>query len=364
MKIRSVQARIVEIPFKDGGSGQGITPTTWNMLETVLVRVEDTEGNVGWGESFAYFIADATCSVIDSLIKPMVEGTKVDSIEAWNQQIQRQLHLFGRYGVTLFAISGVDMALWDLYAKRVGKPLYKVLGQGERTRLSTYASLVRYNDARIAPQVCGLALDEGFTSLKLHEISMEPIEACHAATRGQVPISVDVNCSWSVADAHAHLQRLGQMGNISWLEEPIFPPEDFKALNSLRNATVPIAAGENWCTEQQFRQAIEARAVDYIQPSVTKVGGISEFLRVMHTADQHGIGVLPHSPYFGPGLLATLHLAAAFPQMMQVEYLYVEPDAWLIDLSPIRHGAEFTLSDQPGIGLEPDEAVIAKFLRP
>ncbi|MHC8380634.1 mandelate racemase/muconate lactonizing enzyme family protein [Pseudomonas sp. LB3P14] len=297
------------------------------------------------------------------MIKPMLEGTTVDSIERWSQRIQRQLHLFGRYGVTMFAISGVDMALWDLYAKRAKKPLYKVLGEGENTRLCTYASLVRYNDVEIAPQICQKALDEGFDSLKLHEINMAPIEACHAVTDGQIPISVDVNCSWEMAEARNNLQRLRQMSNISWLEEPIFPPEDFAALNSLRNPDVPIAAGENWCTAHQFRQAMESGAVDYIQPSVSKVGGISEFIKIMHNAGQHNTGVLPHSPYFGPGFMATLHLAAAFPQMMQVEYLYVDPAAWLIDLTSVRQGAEFVLDDQPGIGLAPDEGVVAKFLR-
>lgn len=109
---------------------------------------------------------------------------------------------------------------------------------------------------------------------------------------------------------------------------------------------------------------MQAGAADYIQPSVSKVGGISEFIKIMRTAEQHQVGVLPHSPYFGPGFLTTLHMAAAFPQMIQVEYLYVDPTAWLIDLQPIRQGAEFVLNDQPGIGLAPDEAVVAKFLRP
>ncbi|WAH56681.1 mandelate racemase/muconate lactonizing enzyme family protein [Pseudomonas silvicola] len=364
MKIRSVQTRVVEIPFTDSGKGQGITPTTWNTLETVLVRVEDSDGHVGWGEAFGYFVADATRSVVERLIKPLLEGQEVDSVATWNLRTQRQLHLFGRYGITMFAISGVDMALWDLYAKRAGKPLYEVLGKGRKTRLPTYASLVRYNDTEVAPQICRQAIDDGFDSLKLHEIEMAPIEACHQAMAGQVPISIDVNCSWDITSARDNLQRLQQMNNISWLEEPIFPPEDFAALNSLRNAQVPIAAGENWCTEQQFRQAMQAGAVDYVQPSVSKVGGVSEFIKIMHAADQYQTGVLPHSPYFGPGFLATLHLAAAFPQTMQVEYLYVEPAAWLIDLQPIRQGPEFVLGEQPGIGLSPDEDVIARFLRP
>lgn len=363
MKIRSVQTSIVEIPFKDGGKGQGITPTTWNTLETVLIRIEDSDGNVGWGEAFGYFISDSTRAVIDRLIKPLLEGTTVECIAQWNQRTQRQLHLFGRYGVTMFAISGVDMALWDLSAKRAGLPLYKVLGMGNATRQSTYASLVRYGDTEVAPQICREALDEGFTSLKLHEIAMAPVEACHRATEGQVPISVDVNCSWDMPQAEANLKRLREMGNIVWLEEPVFAPEDFAALGQLRNPDIPIAAGENWCTEVQFRHALQAGAVDYIQPSVSKVGGITEFLKIIETADEFSAGILPHSPYFGPGFLATLHLAAAFPQTMQIEYLYVDPAAWLIDLSSVRQGAEFVIDDRPGIGLEPDETVVSRFLR-
>ncbi len=362
MIIRSVQSRIVEIPFSDGGNQQGITPTAWNTLETVLIRIEDSDGNVGWGEAFAYFIADATRSVVDSLIKPMLEGREVTSIATWSEEIQRKLHLFGRYGVTLFAISGVDMALWDLVGKREGKPLYRLLGEGEAISQLPYASLVRYADRQLAPRICWKALDEGYGSLKLHEIDMDVIEACRFAS-GQVPLSVDVNCSWDAPDAVAYIQRLQGLGGIAWVEEPVFPPEDFQVLASLRRRGVPIAAGENWCTAQQFRAAMMAGAVDYVQPSVSKVGGVSEFLKVMHSAAEFGVGVLPHSPYFGPGFLTTLHLAAAFPQMMEVEYLYVEPAAWLIDLAPIRDGVGFVLNDAPGIGLEPDEAVISRFLR-
>jgi L-alanine-DL-glutamate epimerase-like enolase superfamily enzyme len=364
MKIRSVSTRVVEIPFKDGGRGLGITPTTWDTLETVLIRIEDMDGVVGWGEAFGYFISDATRAIVERLLTPMLEGTTVESIERWNRRAQQQLHLFGRYGVTMFAISGVDMALWDLKAKRERKPLHAVLGEGARTSLSTYASLVRYADAEVAPQICRAALDEGFTNIKLHEVDMRYVEACHRLVDGRAPISVDVNCNWDEATTRANIERLKQLGNIEWLEEPVFPPEDFAMLASLRTAEVPLAAGENWCTAFQFRQAMEAAAVDYVQPSVSKVGGITEFVSIMNEADRRGVGVLPHSPYFGPGFLATLHLAAAFPTMMQVEYLYVDPDAELIGLAPIRKGPQFNLSDAPGIGLAPDEVVVSKFVRP
>lgn len=363
MKIRSVTARVVEIPFRAGGKEGAITPLTWHTLETVLVRVEDTDGNVGWGEAFGYFISDATLAVIERFLKPLLEGTTVESIEEWNRRTQQQLHLFGRYGITMFAISGVDMALWDLKAKRAGLPLYRLLGAGEHTSLSTYASLVRYGDVEIAPRICRQALDEGYKSIKLHEADMACVEACHRAIDGRALISVDVNCNWDEATTRTNVERLKRLGGIEWVEEPIFPPEDFALLASLRTPEVPLAAGENWCTALQFRHAMDADAVDYIQPSVSKVGGVTEFIAVVEEAGRRGVGVLPHSPYFGPGFLATMHLAAAFPATMQLEYLYVEPAAALIDLAPIRTGPNIELGDAPGIGLAPDEAVISRFAR-
>ncbi|KGF80954.1 mandelate racemase [Massilia sp. JS1662] len=363
MKIRSVTTRVVEIPFESRGKEATITPTTWHTLETVLVRVEDTDGNVGWGEAFGYFVADATLAVIERLVKPLLEGTSVESIEEWNRRTQQQLHLFGRYGITMFAISGVDMALWDLKAKRDKLPLYRLLGNGNRTALSMYASLVRYGDTDIAPRVCRQALDEGYRNIKLHEADMACVEACHRSVDGRALISIDVNCGWDAAATRRHVERLKQMGGIEWVEEPVFPPEDFALLASLRTPEVPLAAGENWCTAVQFQHAMDAGAVDYVQPSVSKVGGVTEFVAIAEAARRRRIGVLPHSPYFGPGFLVTMHLAAAFPDTMQLEYLYVDPAAQLIDLSPIRTGPDVRLSDAPGIGLEPDEAVISRFVR-
>ena len=362
MKIRSVQVRVVEIPFEDGGPAKSITPLTWHTLETVLVRIEDADGNVGWGEAFGYFVADAVASVIDTRIKPLLEGSEVGSIEAWNARTQQQLHLFGRYGITLFAISGVDMALWDLLARRRREPLYRVLGANDGKTLTTYASLVRYGAPELAASVCEQALGEGYREIKLHEADMRVIEACHRTVDGRAGISVDVNCGWDREAAHANVEALGGYSGITWVEEPVFPPEDFAALAALRKRNVPVAAGENWCTGVQFRHAMDAGAVDYIQPSVSKVGGVTEFVAIAKEAQRRGVGVLPHSPYFGPGLLATLHLAIAF-STLQLEYLYVKPAAELIDLTPVRSGPVFDLPDAPGIGLTPDEDVVSRYVR-
>ncbi|KMZ13185.1 Gluconate dehydratase [Candidatus Burkholderia humilis] len=316
-------------------------------METVLIRIEDTDGNVGWGDAFGYFVADATCSVVLTRLKPLLEGAAIDSIAAWSKATQRALHIFGRYGITMFAISGVDIALWDLAAKRAKVPLWKLLGGDETHTLSTYASLVRYGDGDAASLICRHALEEGFDDIKLHEIDMDVVEAAHATVNGRAPISVDVNCSWTDTQSLANIDRLKALGGISWLEEPIFPPEDFARLARLRHRGVPVAAGENWCTALQFQQAVEAGAVDYLQPSVSKVGGVSEFLEIVELSRAAKLGVLPHSPYFGQAFLATLHFATAHRDMMQVEWLYVKAAGELIPLDSICAGHELRLGDAP-----------------
>lgn len=364
MRIRSVEAQVIAIPFNDGGKPKPITPTTWNQLEMVLVRIEDTDGNVGWGEAFGYFVTPATKAIIDNLLKPILEGSEITSIPEWSRTIQHRLHIFGRYGITLFAISGIDIALWDLWAKRQKAPLYSLLGEGERKSLTTYASLVGYNDQDVAVRQCLRAVDDGFAIIKIHETDIGIITACHdaiASVSREVKLAVDVNGCWQTEQTHHNIEQLLCLPQVAWLEEPIFPPEDFAQLAGFRQRGIALGAGENWCTGQQFHHAVEQQAVDYLQPSVTKVGGISEFLQVVEIAGKHDLPVLPHSPYFGPGFLATLHLANACRNVTDVEYLYVEPEAELFAYDTIRQGNVFSISDRPGIGLEPDPAVISRY---
>ena len=367
MKIAKVETLIVDIPFIDGGKGEGIGPTAWNKLELALVRLEDDHGNVGWGEGFGYFVTDATKAVIDRMIAPLLEGSVVTDIPAWNLATQRRLHLFGRYGITIYAISGVDMALWDLRAKREGVPLHRLLAGGSdstegRAAVPFYASLVRYGDTAIAPSVCEAALADGFTDLKLHEITLGDIEACRRAVGDAVPISVDVNCNWSPDQSLNALSALSDLG-VSWLEEPTFPPEGYDDLASLRGQGLPIAAGENWCTAVQFAAALAAGAVDLAQPSVTKVGGVSEFMRVAAVAAAAGVDLMPHCPYFGPGMYASLQLARALPAVLQLEWLYVQPDAWLSPIEDLRSGGMVAVPDEPGLGFAPDAAVLQRYRR-
>ena len=148
-----------------------------------------------------------------------------------------------------------------------------------------------------------------------------------------------------------------------FLEEPVWPPEDFATLAEVRaKGGLNIAAGENACTVHQFRQMMTAGAVSYAQPSVTKVGGITEYLKVAALADEMGIRLAPHSPYFGPGLLATLQLMSLRDVGSFIEVFYMNRAAclWRGDVDVDANGT-VAVPEGPGLGYEPDQEVMARY---
>ena len=139
-----------------------------------------------------------------------------------------------------------------------------------------------------------------------------------------MPIMLDTNCPWTVAQAIEMARRLAPL-DLHWLEEPVWPPENLAGLAEVRaRGGIPTAAGENYGTAWEFRRAFEAGAITYAQPSVTKIGGVTELRRVMALAEAFGVQVVPHSAYFGPGLIASIHCIAAMPTESLVERFYCD----------------------------------------
>jgi L-alanine-DL-glutamate epimerase-like enolase superfamily enzyme len=354
MKIAKLDAIPLSVPFSHGGPPAGWGGKAWSALDIVLLRVETDSGLVGWGDGFAYNCRRPVAAVIEDMIAPNVIGRDAGNIGQLLFELQQKLHLFGRYGITLFALSALDIALWDLAGKSAGLPLHRLLGGAHRLAIPGYASLFKYRDPELVAEKCAAALAEGYGHIKLHETEEPEVAAARAAVGPEVPIMLDTNCPWTPEEARRRATAL-KAHDLFWLEEPIFPPEDFAALARLRREVgIPIAAGENACTAFEFRKMFAAGAVDYAQPSVTKLGGITEFRKVAALAETHGVAVMAHSPYFGPGWLATLHLLAALPNSGLVERLYVtleaNPSGDYVD--PVE-GA-FRVPDGPGLGFDPD----------
>jgi L-alanine-DL-glutamate epimerase-like enolase superfamily enzyme len=357
LKIVSLRTFPLRVPFVDGGAGTGGTPSRWHELDMVLVRVEDEAGNIGWGEAFAYFCLEPVRSAVERMIAPFVVGQTISDVAAWNTTIQKKLHLFGRYGITMFALSGVDIALWDLDAKRQGKPLSHLLGVTAVAERFSYASLVRYGDADLVAQQCQRALDLGYRHVKLHEIDPAVIARARQVVGPDVPLMVDANCAWSVDEAKA-LASVFRDNDVLWVEEPVFPPDDYEAMAELEAAGMPVGAGENASTDFDFTRLI--KAATYPQPSMTKVGGVSEFVRILQSCRNAGKIPMPHTPYFGPGYFATLSLLPLTPHETLVEYLFVEPEAWVAK-TPRPVGGKLASQSLPGIGFTPDLETIERY---
>jgi len=360
MKITKAETVQLKIPFRDPGKGEGLFPGAWTALDFVLLRLETDTGLVGWGEAFSYFCAPSVRAMVEGAVAPLLIGRDVAERDAILDDLRQKLHIIGRYGVTMFAISAADIALHDLAAKAEGKSLAAYLGGRRHDSLPAYASLIRYGDADLVSRVAGDAAAEGYGMIKLHEIDLAHVRAGRAAIGPDVALTNDVNCNWTAERVRAVADDLRAL-DLLWLEEPIFPPEAVSEIAALQRETgLAMASGENLCTEHQFAQLIAA-GVAYVQPSVTKIGGIAETLATRRRAAEAGLSCAHHAPYFGPGLLATVQILAAAEAEEWVEWLWIEREADLYGEALTPDRGRVAVPDGPGLGLDPDPEVMARY---
>ena len=257
MLITNVRAHHIRIPYDAGVASFRQGASSIAALEIVMVEVSTDAGITGWGDAFAYVCPRTTCTAVEEMIAPQAQGLEVPDaagIPAFMEQIQRNLHLFGRYGITMFAISALDIALWDIAAKAKGVPLHRLIGEAKRTRIPAYASLLRIGKPELIASECETALRLGYKAIKLHETTAPAVFAARQAIGPDIPLMVDMNCplDGEAAIAFAHSCRDAAP---MFLEEPVWPPEDFATLAEVRSkGGLNVAAGENACTVHQFRQ--------------------------------------------------------------------------------------------------------------
>ena len=363
MKIQAIETIVLRVPYTTGGSAdtEAWGGKAWQTADALLVKVVTDAGVTGWGEAFGYNAIAATKTAIDQMLAPMCLGRDTLAIESLMVELQQKLHIFGRGGPVIFGLSGIDIALWDIAGKAAGQPVHQFLGGFRAEHLPCYASLIRYTDPKLVAANVERALGQGFRHVKLHEIELAPTRAAREAAGEDVDIMLDVNCPWSLREALDMTERLRPF-HLRWLEEPVWPPENCAGLAQVRaKGGIPIASGENAATLLQFQQLFDANAVDFVQPSPTKMGGISELRKVYALAAAHNVTVMPHSFYDGPGLLAALHVIAALGQRSLVEWRYFDLEARLYADAGVPRNGSIAVPQGPGLGLDPDPEVIRRY---
>ncbi len=355
MKITRVESRVQRSAFSYGASEGGVGGNLHlRAMDTLLVRVETEDGLAGFGEGFGFTLCDTTGDALNRLVGPACIGQDATQPAALGRMLARRFHNFGRNGPVVFAVSAIDIALWDLAAQRAGVALHALLGPAGRRRVPAYASLLRYGNPGDVRRNVTEAVRRGYRQIKLHEIDLDCIRAARDAAPPDIPLMLDINCAFESEGAALEFCRAVAGMNIAWVEEPIWPPEDLLAIARIRTAGgVPVAGGENIGSPEEFGRFFAVHALDVAQPSVTKIGGLTALRRVGALAATAGVRLVPHSPYFGPGLLATLHWLAAAPAEQPLEVYFADLAAapYGLALEPV--DGFVTVPTAPGLGLEP-----------
>jgi L-alanine-DL-glutamate epimerase-like enolase superfamily enzyme len=360
MKISAIRTHYVRIPFDMGAKGEEFAGLRFPSMDHLLVEVATDAGITGWGEGFGHGSIPATKAALETQVGPWFLGKDATEINALNRQAAQAFHIFGRNGPVRYAHSAVDIALWDIAGKRAGLPLCALLGGGGRSEVRAYASLMRYATPSTVAKICARMVADGFQHIKLHEHDVAAVAAAREAIGSGVALMNDVNCPWSVDEAIA-MERAYRPYALAWLEEPVWPPEDHAGLAAVRRGATRIAAGENAASLQDFCAMFRQGAIDIAQPSVTKVGGITEMRKIIAAAEAHAVALIPHCAYFGPGNLASIHIVASLATDTLIENIYANLEANPFGEAMLASNGRVRVPSGPGLGVEPDMAMVAQY---
>ncbi|MXP63788.1 mandelate racemase/muconate lactonizing enzyme family protein [Roseomonas sp. M0104] len=323
-------------------------------FELNTVRLRDADGAEGVGYTFTVGRNGAAIdAILTRDIPEQMVGQDADRIELLWQRVWWGQHYGGRGGPTVLAQSALDMALWDLKARRLGQPLWKLLG-GYDPRVPCYAGgidldfpldkLLRQTDDN---------LRKGFRAIKMKvgrkrlAEDVERVRAMREHLGEGFPLMVDANMKWS-ADEAIRAARAFQPYAPAWLEEPVIPDDVAGQVRVVREGGLPIAAGENLRTLWEFKQLIAAGGVTYPEPDVTNCGGVTPFMKIAHLAEAYNLPVTSHGAHD-----VTVHLLAAAPNRSYLEAHGFGLDRYIAE--PLRIEEGFAVApDRPGHGIEFD----------
>jgi L-alanine-DL-glutamate epimerase-like enolase superfamily enzyme len=368
LRIQDIRAYPISFPIAPENSVQlGMGRAV--KKDAVVVKVTTEGGLVGWGEAHHGKAHTAVAQLINTTLRQLAVGMDAsDVVGGWDRFYWKQLASHGVGAGCAMAMSGIDMALWDLRGKATGWPLYKLLG-GSARPVPAYAGGVSlgFQDPSALIDEARPHVEAGYKAVKLRvgdtpARDLARVAAVRRAFGDELTILVDANTGYDVADARRAMPGFDELG-VAWLEEP-FAPHDHASYAMARGfGRVPLAAGENHFTRYEFHRVIEDRSITILQPDLSKAGGVTEVLRIAALASAWKLPINPHTCMTGINMAASIHLLASIDNGG-----YFEGDVSKNNLyrdrmveTPYRVDADGNVRplERPGIGVEVDEAFIA-----
>lgn len=381
MKITRITSHVLEYDLPEL---LGYSQQYYQKRSAHLVEVETDTGVTGWGECFGPGnIARANKAIVEQVIQPLVLGMDPLAHDVIWHKVYNLTRDHGQKGMPIQALSGVDIALWDIAGKVMNQPIHVLLGGAHRTDVPVYGygmmlrpEPVAELEARFIDEAAAIK-EAGFAATKM-KIGLGPkddIRLAEAVRKGvgdDFPFMADANHAYTTADAFTVGRALGDLGAY-WFEEPV-APEDLAGYKELRaSLSVNIAGGEAEFTRWGWRNLLESRGLDLAQPEVCALGGITEYQRVLALAHAHHTPVIPHVWGSAIAVATNLHLIAAMPPlpgglfpfeaMLEFDTTHnAFRDALLTEPLNIQHHVKQTgrapVPMGPGLGVEPDRSVI------
>ena len=368
MKITAVEALYLRLPE--------IQARTDSSQDALLIRIETDAGITGWGEVDgcpwvvkAIVEAPMSHTLVTGLRVLLIGEDPLETARLWQKMYQGTLY-YGREGAVIQAMAGIDLALWDIKGKAFQQPVWKLLGGRHRDRLRVYASnMFQFTAAATADRV-RKAKDEGFTAAKFgwEPFGRDPksdcayLDAMRKAAGDDFDLMLDVGLVW---DATTTIQRakLFEPYDLFWIEEPL-PPDDLDGYARVAHAiSQRLAAGEEECTLCGFQRLIDEGGIGLAQIDLTRCG-LTQAIQIAAHAASRGVAVANHNFTTDINTAASLHFLAAAPNALVLEYC-VEPSEISRRLirNPIRlEDGHMRVPEEPGLGVEPDMAVVEKYL--
>ena len=343
-----------------------------------IVEIETTDGITGWGE--CYGPSAVAKAYLETQFAPRIVGRDAFDVEVIWEDLYNRIKDYGGQGMAASALSGIDIALWDIIGKACNRPIHKLIGGAHRTEVTAYATGLYFIDMnRLVEEAVEEAqefVENGFSAIKMKiglgsiKLDIERVAAVRKAIGDDMRLMVDANHCFSVPQAIRIGRELEKL-NVEWFEEPISPEDIDGYVEVTRALDMAVAGGENGFTRWGFRDLVVRKAMDIVQPDVCAAGGISECRKIAALASAHGVECVPHAWGSAIGLAATLHFLAALPDQPPS----FKPMPPLLELEQCENPFRDLLAREPivqkrgkvqvptgaGLGIEIDRSVLERY---